>query len=309
MRFTFDVIDGDGSGEVSKAELYDMVRMMHTGQDVKEVQRMVQKLMNVLDANHDGDIAFEEFLRAHRKVGSLMYPAFQMQKSLRGRCMSHGFWTRAEKRREAIEQKGGASIIDLYRAVCAEKQDNEEEVVEEVMVDDTIELDDNDLDRIDEMRAKAMAGMQQDLDDRGYATDKKSGAAKQWAKVKVVTKLVGGSALHQARSSYSGGRPGTREGGWWSEDAHKWTHDGEFAHDGWMGGDYGSIDSVDSASSWETLSESYAGDSLASSSSVSSNHRRPPSRGVYGVSAPRFEVRAADRGSPYASHQARCSLD
>jgi len=110
VRFTFDVIDGDGSGEVSKAELYDMVRMMHTGQDAKEVQRKVQQLMNVLDANHDGDIAFDEFLRAHRKVGSLMYPAFQMQKALRGRCMSHGFWTRAEKRREKIEVMSGRRL-------------------------------------------------------------------------------------------------------------------------------------------------------------------------------------------------------
>ena len=49
---------------------------------------------------------------------------------------------------------------------------------------------------------------------------------------------------------------------------------------------------------WETLSESYAGDSLASSSSVSANHRRPPSRGVYGVAAPRFEDDASTPDRP-----------
>ena len=57
--------------------------------------------------------------------------------------------------------KGGASIIDLYRAVCAEKQEEDEDYAEadvEVAEAETSELDDDDLDHIDEMRARAMAG-------------------------------------------------------------------------------------------------------------------------------------------------------
>ena len=52
VRFTFDLIDEDKSGYLSKDEVFEMVRLMATTEE--EVQAKVQKLMNVLDANGDG---------------------------------------------------------------------------------------------------------------------------------------------------------------------------------------------------------------------------------------------------------------
>ena len=156
LKFTFDVIDADGSGEVSKSELFDMVRMMYMDKSGKEVQRTVSQLMNVLDADHDGDITFAEFQRAHRKVGTLIYPAFQMQRQLRSRCLTLKFWKAAEKRRNKIEVAGGCSVIDLYRGIVAMEESDDEDAKtnddDSDSGDSFMSLDDDDLDHIDAMR-------------------------------------------------------------------------------------------------------------------------------------------------------------
>ena len=164
LKFTFDVIDADGSGEVSKSELFDMVRMMYMDKSGKDVQRTVSQLMNVLDSDHDGDITFAEFQRAHRKVGTLIYPAYQMQRGLRERCLTQKFWKAAEKRRAKIEVAGGCSVIDLYRGIVA-MEESEDEAAGEADEDDSdsddsfMSLDDDDFDHIDEMRAQVRSAL------------------------------------------------------------------------------------------------------------------------------------------------------
>ena len=113
--------------------LVSEVRMMHTAQGepadervLKHIQGKVTQLMNVLDGDGDGDITFDEFMRANRKIGQLMYPAFNMQQQLRRRCMTIKFWNAAEKRRKKIQEgMGGASVIDLYRGVLAQEQEHD----------------------------------------------------------------------------------------------------------------------------------------------------------------------------------------
>ena len=63
-----------------------MVRMMHTAQGepadervLKHIKGKVTQLMNVLDGDGDGDISFDEFMRANRKIGQLMYPRVQRE--------------------------------------------------------------------------------------------------------------------------------------------------------------------------------------------------------------------------------------
>ena len=41
VKFTFEVIDEDGSGEISRQELFEMVRMMHSNQGPDQLKAQV----------------------------------------------------------------------------------------------------------------------------------------------------------------------------------------------------------------------------------------------------------------------------
>ena len=55
----FDLFDADGSGRISKDELFSIVQKLDLGIDSKELDRII----NEVDANHDGEIDRGEFLR------------------------------------------------------------------------------------------------------------------------------------------------------------------------------------------------------------------------------------------------------
>ena len=85
VRFTFDLIDEDRSGYLSREEVYDLILLMSKTE--AEAQLKCQKLLNVIDANRDGDVSYVEFARCHRRIPSLMQPAFIIRRSLRMKCM------------------------------------------------------------------------------------------------------------------------------------------------------------------------------------------------------------------------------
>ena len=128
VRFTFDLIDEDKSGYLSKAEVFEMVRLMASSED--EVQAKVQKLMNVLDANGDGDVEYEEFYRVHCKLSSLMFPAFRLRRTLRLKCMGNRFWRRCEKNREKIQNATGKTPLEIYKDIVESKQNAAFELAE-----------------------------------------------------------------------------------------------------------------------------------------------------------------------------------
>jgi hypothetical protein len=60
-----------------------------------------------------------------RKLGTVIFPAFMLQKSIRARGMSKRFWDKATKKREQLFGLGGGStedIIAMYEKFCAEKE-------------------------------------------------------------------------------------------------------------------------------------------------------------------------------------------
>ena len=120
IKFAFDVMDEDRSGTISRTELYDMVREVYQSDSdgardqSKAIQIQVTKLMNVLDGDGDGDISFEEFERVHRKVGTIIYPAFKLQKKMQSKCMSSRFWNKATGIREKVCFDYKASLVEIF---------------------------------------------------------------------------------------------------------------------------------------------------------------------------------------------------
>merc|ERR1711965_817963 len=95
-----------------------------------EVQAKVQKLMNVLDANGDGDVEYEEFYRVHCKLSSLMFPAFRLRRILRIKCMGNRFWRRCERNREKIQSATGKTPLEIYKDIVESKQNAAFELAE-----------------------------------------------------------------------------------------------------------------------------------------------------------------------------------
>ena len=71
--------------------------------------------MNALDADKSDSITYDEFFRAHRKVSSLMFPAFTMQKKLRVRG-SGGGGGRASERDGAPRSRGTGRVAWRWMA-------------------------------------------------------------------------------------------------------------------------------------------------------------------------------------------------
>lgn len=71
LRFTFDVMDADGSGDITRVELNQMIRMMHS--DPVQVTMLTGRLMKIMDQDGDETVSYGEFVRVSAKLGSLMY--------------------------------------------------------------------------------------------------------------------------------------------------------------------------------------------------------------------------------------------
>jgi Ca2+-binding EF-hand superfamily protein len=75
IEHTFQVYDKDGNGYIEKSELYDTILNIYrfNGSSIKdssvkkEVSDRVDKIMKVIDENHDGKISQDEMLRAYRR--------------------------------------------------------------------------------------------------------------------------------------------------------------------------------------------------------------------------------------------------
>ena len=76
--------------------------------------------MNVIDEDGDGEITLEEFERVHRKLGTLIYPAFRMQQKLRRKCLSTRFWNKAYTIRTEVCKELDATVIEIFRDVREE---------------------------------------------------------------------------------------------------------------------------------------------------------------------------------------------
>eukprot|EP00948_MAST-09A_sp_MAST-9A-sp1_P000467 g467.t1 len=96
-KFAFDLFDSDGSGTVDKIEIRKLVYMA-CGKNV--LDKDAQKVMDTLDADGDGEVTFNEFKTMIKKTPSLLFPVFNLQKSIREKFMGVSYWKKATKRRE-----------------------------------------------------------------------------------------------------------------------------------------------------------------------------------------------------------------
>ena len=126
VEHVYRVIDSDKSGFITKAELFDMIREIYQSEkegakdQSKLIQKQVKQLMNVIDEDGDGEITLEEFERVHRKLGTLIYPAFRMQQKLRRKCLSTRFWNKAYTIRTEVCKELDATVIEIFRDVREE---------------------------------------------------------------------------------------------------------------------------------------------------------------------------------------------
>jgi serine/threonine-protein phosphatase 2B regulatory subunit len=125
VRFAFDMFDVDHSGSISRAEVRQLYRLVKgkssnvtTGQlrvkkkkARKTTAQEADELMNKMDSDGDGEITFAEFEKFEKKMSSLLYPAFNLQREMRKNIIGDGFWTKATKQREKFAK--GQDLIEL----------------------------------------------------------------------------------------------------------------------------------------------------------------------------------------------------
>ena len=133
VRFTFDLIDEDRSGYLSREEVYDLILLMSKTE--AEAQLKCQKLLNVIDANRDGDVSYVEFARCHRRIPSLMQPAFIIRRSLRMKCMGTKFWKRCCKIRTKLKKTKGREPLGVYKDILDQMARADQEIAEAEMLE------------------------------------------------------------------------------------------------------------------------------------------------------------------------------
>ena len=209
-KFTFAVIDKDESGTIDREEMYEMIHMLHSNRrDESGDNAEAKKIMSLLDENHDGNVTLEEFQRCSRKVGSMMFPAFTLQKKMRARTMNRTFWNKATRHRMDMDKEGHNDLVELYHEVLAEveaqkeleallrKQREEEEA--ELKKLQQKELTEDELSQIENDANDFI----EQLDD-GYKEKKEGGDDDEdYA-------MIPGGPSHNYRS-----------GSWWAEEGHE----------------------------------------------------------------------------------------
>jgi serine/threonine-protein phosphatase 2B regulatory subunit len=125
VRFAFDMFDVDHSGSISRAEVRQLYRLVKgksgnvtVGQrrikkkkEKKSTQQHADELMNLMDKDGDGEITFEEFRAFEKKMSSLLYPAFNLQREMRKNIIGEGFWKKATQLRKRNAK--GSDLIEL----------------------------------------------------------------------------------------------------------------------------------------------------------------------------------------------------
>ena len=79
IDYTFRVYDEDGDGFITKDELLDTIKniLKCTGEDINDpyvlehIKKRVDKVMHIIDRNHDGKISEEEMLKAYKEDNAL----------------------------------------------------------------------------------------------------------------------------------------------------------------------------------------------------------------------------------------------
>jgi|TARA_B110000091_G_scaffold178563_1_gene194392 serine/threonine-protein phosphatase 2B regulatory subunit len=133
VRFAFDMFDHDHGGSIDRSEvrqLYYMVKgkeKKHSNRNTgrgkrKTTSEEADDLMNKMDKDGDGQIDFAEFEIFEKKMSSLLYPAFTLQREMRKNIIGEGFWNKATKLR--LQYAKGQDLIEMnHKLQTGEKLD------------------------------------------------------------------------------------------------------------------------------------------------------------------------------------------
>jgi len=94
-----------------------MVRLIQPYSNPIGAEKEADRLMAVMDKGDDGDdglVTYPEFAAASRRLGTVMYPAFMLQRALRSKAMDSKFWKKATKKRAVMATEGyGDDLIEM----------------------------------------------------------------------------------------------------------------------------------------------------------------------------------------------------
>ena len=102
IHFTYNVMDGDGSGNVDRSEIRSLVKMVF---GKKNVDKKVDDVLKKMDKDGSGQVSATEFMAMHKSCPSLIQPVFHLQSQLVQKCCGKGYWARATRMRKAMAEQ------------------------------------------------------------------------------------------------------------------------------------------------------------------------------------------------------------
>ena len=112
----FDLYDDDHNGGITRVELSLMVSdVCGSGKD-----HIVDKLMRLLDGDDSLDISYTEFMKVEKRAGTILQPAFGLQRKLQSSCMGTSFWKSKKKFvKELLERNRVETLVDYFAAMIS----------------------------------------------------------------------------------------------------------------------------------------------------------------------------------------------
>ena len=89
-EFAFSLFDNDDSGTLEKGEIEILVEAVYGGSSGDNVR--VQRTLDLLDSNGDEVVSKEEFVMFNQQQPLLLFPAYQMQETLRSGVLGAKWW-------------------------------------------------------------------------------------------------------------------------------------------------------------------------------------------------------------------------
>ncbi|KAJ1453945.1 hypothetical protein M885DRAFT_618638 [Pelagophyceae sp. CCMP2097] len=208
LRYTFDLIDVDKSGVLSKSEVFDMVRLLATSD--RDAQEKLVLLMNVLDDDGNGDVDFHEFARAQVRLSAFMFPALRLQRQMRTRCLGLRWWKKQSKKRKKL----GTLPLQIYAQVMEWQLEKPAEALEELLdgaaageTDEPRKLSEEEFSAIQKKAALVLAQL---------SSDQKE----EWERIQaVMLRAHNLMDAHSIQEVVPDEAESLREGTWWSEVA------------------------------------------------------------------------------------------
>lgn len=116
-QFAFDLYDRDGSGDISKAEMFDLCKeVFGTAWETSKSTKHLAK--NIFSYSSDSEcISFEDFREVARNHQTLLFPAFKLQSLLRKRVIGETYWEGLSLQRTSREADPTSrrDLIELLR--------------------------------------------------------------------------------------------------------------------------------------------------------------------------------------------------